>query len=155
MKINIGIEEKNRKEIASGLSKALADTYSLFLKTQNFHWNVTGPHFGSLHLTFETQYNELFQAADAIAERIRALGLPAPATYSEFMKLTSVKEAVGVPKADDMVKELVEGHETVARTVRSIYPVAQESRDEGTVDLLTERLQVHEKTAWMLRSLLE
>ena len=155
MKPNIGIEDGDRKELAQGLSKLLADTYTLFLKTHNFHWNVTGPMFQTLHLLFEEQYNELFQAADAIAERIRALGFPAPGSYSEYGKLTSIKEAVGVPKATTMIAELVEGHETITRTARSIFPAAEAANDEVTADLLTQRLQVHEKTAWMLRSLLD
>ena len=155
MKVNIGIDESSRREIADGLSKLLADTYTLFLKTHNFHWNVTGPMFQSLHVTFETQYNELFLASDAIAERIRSLGFPAPGSYSEFSKLTAVKEATTVPKANEMVRQLVEGHETLARTARSIFPAAEKGADEATIDLLTGRLDVHEKTAWMLRSMLE
>lgn len=155
MKPNIGIDEGSRKEIANGLSKLLADTYTLFLKTHNFHWNVTGPMFNTLHLMFETQYQELFTAADLVAERIRSLGFNAPGSYAEFSKITAVKEAVGTPKAMDMVKDLLEGHETVARTARSVFPSAQNGADEATVDLLTQRLQTHEKTAWMLRSFLD
>ncbi|GAC1449819.1 MAG: Dps family protein [Chamaesiphon sp.] len=155
MKLDIGIEENARKEIAEGLSRLLADTYTLYLKTHNFHWNVTGPMFQTLHLMFETQYNELALAVDLIAERIRALGFPAPATYSEFVRLSSIEENVGVPKAEEMIRLLVEGQESVARTARSVFPTAEEVNDQPTADLLTQRLQVHEKTAWMLRSLLE
>ncbi|HEY9811513.1 MAG TPA: Dps family protein [Halomicronema sp.] len=155
MKIDIGIEEKTRSEIAEGLSRLLADTYSLYLKTHNFHWNVTGPMFQTLHLMFETQYNELALAVDLIAERIRALGFPAPGTYSEFSRLSSIKETPGVPKAKEMIRLLVDDHETVARTARSLFPTVDEASDEPSADLLTQRLQVHEKTAWMLRSLLE
>jgi len=155
MKVNIGIDENARKEIAEGLSRLLADTYTLYLKTHNFHWNVTGPMFQTLHLMFEAQYNELALAVDLIAERIRALGFPAPATYSEFAQLSSIPETPGVPKAHDMIRLLVEGQEAVTRTARSIFPVIEEVNDEPTADLLTQRMQVHEKTAWMLRSLLE
>lgn len=153
--IDIGIPEESRKEIAEGLSRLLADTYSLYLKTHNFHWNVTGPMFQTLHLMFETQYNELALAVDLIAERIRALGFPAPGTYTDFSQLSSIPETPGVPKADEMIRLLVEGQESVARTARSIFPLAEKVNDEPTADLLTQRLQVHEKTAWMLRSLLE
>ncbi len=155
MAINIGIEEQDRKEIADGLSRVLADTYTLYLKTHNFHWNVTGPMFQTLHLMFETQYNELALAVDQIAERIRALGFPAPGTYSEFAKLTAIEETPGVPKAEEMIRQLVQGQETVARTARSLFDTLERVNDEPTADLLTQRLQVHEKTAWMLRSLLE
>lgn len=155
MKVDIGIGESERQEIAQGLSRLLADTYTLYLKTHNFHWNVTGPMFQTLHLMFETQYTELALAVDLIAERIRALGFPAPGTYSEFSKLSSIEETSGVPKADEMIRLLVAGQEAVARTARSIFPIADEANDEPTADLLTQRLQVHEKTAWMLRSLLE
>ena len=153
--IDIGINKKDRSEITGGLSRLLADTYSLYLKTHNFHWNVTGPMFQTLHLMFETQYNELWLATDLIAERIRSLGHFAPATYSEFSKLTSIKEAPGVPKAREMIKQLVEGHEAVTRTARSLFPQAEKASDEATADLLTQRIQLHEKTAWMLRSLLD
>jgi starvation-inducible DNA-binding protein len=153
--IDIGISEKDRKEIAAGLSKLLADTYSLYLKTHNFHWNVTGPMFQTLHLMFETQYTELALAVDLVAERIRALGFPAPGTYSEYAKLSSIKETAGVPKAQDMIKLLVDGQEAVVRTARSIFPTADAAHDEATADLLTQRIQLHEKTAWMLRSLLD
>jgi len=155
MNIDIGINEKDRSEIAFGLSKLLADTYSLYLKTHNFHWNVTGPMFQTLHLMFETQYNELALAVDLIAERIRSLGLPAPGTYSEFARLSSIRETSGVPKAEEMIQILVEGQEAIVRTARSVFPVAENATDEATVDLLTQRIQLHEKTAWMLRSLLE
>jgi len=154
-KIDIGIKDKDRKAIADGLSHLLADTYTLYLKTHNFHWNVTGPMFNTLHLMFEAQYNELALAVDAIAERIRALGVPAPGSYADFGKLTSIKEAKGVPSATDMIKQLVEGQEAVARTARKIFPIAESANDEPTADLLTQRLQIHEKTAWMLRSMLE
>ncbi|MDQ1610146.1 MAG: starvation-inducible DNA-binding protein [Pyrinomonadaceae bacterium] len=154
MAINIGIEEPDRREIAEGLSRLLADTFTLYLKTHNFHWNVTGPMFQTLHLMFEEQYNELWTANDLIAERIRALGVFAPATYKEFARLTSVAEEDGVPAATQMVRQLVEGHETAARTARSVINTAEKAGDAPTADLLTERLQVHEKTAWMLRSLL-
>lgn len=152
--INIGIQEDDRREIAQGLSNLLADTYTLYLKTHNFHWNVTGPMFRTLHLMFEEQYNELALAVDSIAERIRALGFPAPATYREFAKLSSISEEDGVPSAEDMIRKLVEGQEAVVRTARSLFPVLERSHDEPTADLLTQRMQVHEKTAWMLRSLL-
>ena len=155
MNIDIGISEKDRTEIASGLGKLLADTYTLYLKTHNFHWNVTGPMFQTLHLMFEKQYNELWLATDAIAERIRSLGAPAPGTYAEFARLSSIKETSGVPKAEEMIRLLVEGQEAVVRTARSLFPVVEKASDEATADLLTQRIQLHEKTAWMLRSLLE
>ena len=153
--IDIGISETNRKTIADGLSRLLADTYTLYLKTHNFHWNVTGPMFQTLHLMFETQYNELALAVDQIAERIRALGYPAPGTYADYSRLSSIKEEAGVPKAEDMIRLLVQGQEAVVRTARSIFPAVEEANDEPTADLLTQRMQIHEKTAWMLRSLLE
>jgi starvation-inducible DNA-binding protein len=155
MQIDIGINAKDRKKIAEGLSRMLADTYTLYLKTHNFHWNVTGPMFQTLHLMFMTQYNELWLATDEIAERIRALGFPAPGTYAEFGKLTSIKDTAGVPKAEDMIKLLVAGNETVARTAREVFPIVEKANDQPTADLLTQRMQVHEKAAWMLRSLLE
>jgi len=155
MNIDIGIDEKHREEIANGLSRVQADTYSLYLKTHNFHWNVTGPMFQTLHLMFETEYNELWTAVDLVAERIRALGFPAPGTYKQFAALTAIAEDEGVPAAQDMIKKLVQGHETVARTARAAFKVAEAAHDQPTCDLLSERLQVHEKTAWMLRSLLE
>jgi starvation-inducible DNA-binding protein len=154
MPINIGIEEGDRKQIAEGLSRLLADTFTLYLKTHNFHWNVTGPMFRTLHIMFEEQYNELWTASDALAERIRALGVYAPATYKEFTRLTSIKEEDGIPAATDMIRQLVEGHETAARTARTVFETAENASDAPTADLLTERMQVHEKTAWMLRSLL-
>lgn len=155
MEINIGINKKDREKIAQGLNHLLADTYTLYLMTHNFHWNVTGPMFNTLHLMFEGQYNELALAVDLIAERIRALGMPAPGTYSEFAKLTSIKEIKGNPEATKMIKHLVEGHEAVTRTARSIFKTVDAAADEPTADLLTQRMQLHEKTAWMLRSLLE
>ena len=154
MKIDIGIKETDRAKIAQGLSRLLADTYTLYLKTHNFHWNVTGPMFQTLHLMFEQQYNELALAVDAIAERIRALGFPAPGTYSEFGKLSSIEESKGVPAAEDMIRELVAGQEAVVKTARSVFPLVDKVNDEPSADLLTQRMQVHEKTAWMLRSLL-
>jgi starvation-inducible DNA-binding protein len=153
--IDIGISKKDRAAIADGLSKLLADTYTLYLKTHNFHWNVTGPMFQTLHLMFETQYTELALAVDLIAERIRALGFPAPGTYGEYARLSSIKETSGVPKAEAMIRMLVEGQEAVVRTARSIFPAAERATDEATADLLTQRIQLHEKTAWMLRSLLD
>ena len=153
--MDIGIKEQDRKAVAEGLSHLLADTYSLYLKTHYFHWNVTGPMFNTLHLMFETQYNELWLATDLIAERIRSLDVFAPGTYSQFAELSSIKESNGVPKANDMIAELVAGHEAVCRTARSVFPAAEKASDEATADLLTQRLQIHEKTAWMLRSLLE
>ena len=155
MPINIGIEEQDRREIAQGLSNLLADTYTLYLKTHHFHWNVTGPMFNTLHLMFMTQYNELWTATDLIAERIRALGFPAPGTYSEFGKLTSIKDTAGVPRAEEMIRLLVAGNEAVARTARELFPIVDKANDQPTADLLTQRLTVHEQTAWMLRSLLE
>lgn len=153
--INIGISDKDRKKIADGLSKLLADTYTLYLKTHNFHWNVTGPMFNTLHLMFEGQYTELALAVDLIAERIRALGYPAPGTYQAFAKLSSIAEEQGVPNATEMIQQLVAGQEAVTRTARSIFPVVDAASDEPTADLLTQRMQLHEKNAWMLRSLLE
>jgi starvation-inducible DNA-binding protein len=153
-KVNIGISETERGEIAKNLSRLLADTYSLYLKTHSFHWNVTGPMFQTLHLLFETQYTELWNATDVIAERIRSLDAFAPGTYSEFSKLTTIAEVKGVPAAQEMIAQLLDGHESVARTARSIFPIAEKGADESTMDMLTSRLQTHEKTAWMLRSLL-
>ena len=153
MKIDIGIDDKSRKDISAGLSRLLADTYTLYLKTHNFHWNVTGPMFNTLHLMFEEQYNELALAVDQIAERIRALGEPAPGSYKQYGVLSSIDEETGVPSAEDMIRQLVAGQEAVIRTARSVFPVAEEASDEPTADLLTQRMQVHEKTAWMLRAL--
>lgn len=155
MSINIGISEANRKLIANELSKLLADSYTLYLKTHNFHWNVTGPMFQTLHLMFEQQYTELATAVDLIAERIRALGVYAPGTYLEFTKLTSIKETNGVPASKEMIAQLVDGHEAVIRTARNAFSAVEEANDEASADLLTQRMQLHEKTAWMLRSLLE
>ncbi len=153
--IDTGISPKDREKIAQGLAKLLADTYTVYLKTHNFHWNVTGPMFNTLHLMFETQYNELWLATDLIAERIRSLGVYAPGTYAEIAKLASIKETAGQPKAERMVELLVEGNEAVVRTARTVIPFAEKAGDEPTLDLLTQRMQVHEKNAWMLRSLLE
>jgi len=153
--IDIGIKDQDRKAIADGLSRLLADTYTLYLKTHNFHWNVTGPMFQTLHLMFETQYNELALAVDLIAERIRALGYPAPGSYADYARLSSIKDAKGIPAAPKMIAELVAGQEAVVRTARSIFPAVEKASDEPTADLLTQRMQTHEKTAWMLRSLLE
>ena len=153
--IDIGISEKKRKAIAEGLSRLLADTYTLYLKTHNYHWNVTGPMFSTLHLMFETQYNELALAVDQIAERIRALGFPAPGTYKDFARLSSIEETDGVPSAEEMIADLVKGQEAVVRTARKVFPTMEKADDQPSVDLLTQRMQVHEKTAWMLRSLLE
>lgn len=153
--VDIGIPEASRKEIAKGVSKLLADTYTLYLKTHKFHWNVTGPMFQTLHLMFEQHYNELWTAVDLIAERIRALDEFAPGSYSEFSALSSIKEEKSNLKAEDMIRALVAGHEAVIRTARSIFLIAEKSSDQVTMDLLTQRMQIHEKTAWMLRSLLE
>ncbi|RMM53374.1 hypothetical protein ALQ77_05112 [Pseudomonas corrugata] len=155
MAIDIGISEEDRKSIVDGLSRLLSDTYVLYLKTHNFHWNVTGPMFRTLHLMFEEQYNELALAVDLIAERIRALGFPAPGAYSVYARLSSIKEEEGVPSAEDMIRQLVDGQEAVTRTARGIFPLLDKVSDEPTADLLTQRMQVHEKTAWMLRSLLD
>lgn len=152
-KIDIGIAEPERKKIADGLSKLLADTYTLYLKTQNFHWNVTGPMFQPLHSMFEGQYINLAEAVDLIAERIRALGFLAPATYKEFSKLTSIEEQTGDISADNMIKALILGQEAVDKTARALLPVVDKVNDQVTIDLLTQRMQYHEKTAWMLRSL--
>lgn len=152
--VNIGINEQDRKEIADGLARFLADTYTLYLKTHNFHWNVTGPMFETLHKMFEEQYMQLREAVDAIAERIRALGFPAPGTYAEFVKLASIKEEPGVPNAETMIQRLLEGHETAVRTARSLLPAIGRAHDEPTLNLVSDRMQAHEKTAWMLRSML-
>ena len=154
MGINIGMTDKQRETVAKGLSKLLADSYSLYLKTHNYHWNVTGPQFNSLHTMFEPQYTELAAAVDEIAERIRALGHLAPGSYSEFAKLSSIKDGDNTKSANEMIKDLVEGQEAVVRTCREIFPAADEAGDEPTADLLTTRMQLHEKNAWMLRSLL-
>ena len=154
MEINIGLSTEQRREIAGGLARLLADSYTLYLKTHNFHWNVTGPMFQTLHTLFETQYTELAIAVDDIAERIRALGEPAPGSYQQFAALSSISEETGVPSAQDMIRQLVEGQEAVARTARSVFPAADAAGDEPTADLLTQRMHIHEKNAWMLRSLL-
>jgi starvation-inducible DNA-binding protein len=153
--IDIGIPEAQRQQIAEGLGRVLADSTVLYAKTHGFHWNVTGPMFNTLHLMFMEQYTELWNALDEIAERIRALGCPAPFGGSTYSGLSSIPETHGVPAALEMVRELVQGHETVARTIRGVFAVAEEAGDQPTADLLTQRLQIHEKTAWMLRSLLE
>lgn len=153
--VDIGIEAADRAKIVKGLSAFLADSYLLYLMTHNFHWNVTGPHFNSLHNMFMQQYTEQWTALDEIAERIRALGHPAPGTYKQFVALTSIKEVEGVPKSDDMIRYLIEAQEATARTARALLPVADEANDQPTADVLTQRLNVHEKTAWMLRSLLQ
>jgi starvation-inducible DNA-binding protein len=154
--INIGISDKDRAAIAAGLGRLLADTYTLYLTTHNFHWNVTGPMFNTLHAMFMAQYTELWNAVDPVAERIRSLGHPAPGSYAQFGKLSSLRDApANPPKALEMVRILVEGHEAVARTARTVFPLADKAGDEPTADLLTQRLAVHEQTAWMLRSLLE
>jgi starvation-inducible DNA-binding protein len=154
MSIDIGISKKDRALLAQGLSRLLADSYTLYLKTHNYHWNVKGPLFNTLHLMFEQQYTELALAVDQIAERIRALGHPAPGSYAAFAKLTSIKEEQGTPSAKEMIKQLVVGQETVVRTARGVIPIASAAHDEPTADLLTQRMQIHEKNAWMLRSML-
>jgi len=153
--IDIGITDADRKKIAKGLSALLADSYTLYLMTHNFHWNVTGPQFNSLHNMFMGQYTEQWNALDIIAERIRALGFPAPGTYKEFVKLASIQEVEGVPKATDMVRHLVAAQEATARTARKLFPIVDAANDQPTADVLTQRIDIHEKTAWMLRSLLE
>jgi starvation-inducible DNA-binding protein len=154
MEINIGISSDQREEIANGLSRLLADTYTLYLRTHNYHWNVTGPQFATLHTLFETHYTELALAVDQIAERIRALGHRAPGSYREFSALSSIPEDDTTPSAEDMIRRLVEGQEAVVRTSRSVFPSVEAASDEPTADLLTQRMQIHEKNAWMLRSLL-
>lgn len=155
MQVNIGISESSREAIAARLSHLLADTYTLYLKTHNYHWNVTGPLFNTLHLMTEDQYTELAEAVDLIAERIRALGIRAPASYAEFAKLATVTESNGKENADEMIRQLVAGQEAVVRTARESLPAAEAANDQPTLDLLTQRMQVHEKTAWMMRSMLE
>ncbi|PKQ06109.1 MAG: DNA starvation/stationary phase protection protein [Alphaproteobacteria bacterium HGW-Alphaproteobacteria-12] len=155
MKVDTGIAANDRNDIAEGLSRVLADTYTLYLKTHNYHWNVTGPQFRSLHLMFEEEYRELWAATDEIAERIRALGESAPGTYAAFSKLTSLQEDNSVPNADQMVKNLVKGHEQVVKTARDLFGAASEAGDEVTADLMVQRMQIGEKTAWMLRSMVE
>jgi starvation-inducible DNA-binding protein len=152
---DIGISARDRALLAENLSRVLADTYSLYLKTHSFHWNVTGPMFQTLHLMFETQYTELALAVDLVAERIRALGHPAPGTYSEYARLSSIPETAGAPRADEMIELLLKANEAVARTARKAFSVADKANDQPTADLLTQRMDVHEKAAWMLRSLLD
>ncbi len=154
MEIDTGIPKQQREAIAEGLSHVLADTYTLYLKTHNYHWNVTGPMFQTLHLMFETQYTELALAVDLVAERIRALGVYAPGTYKALSRLSAIGEEDEVPKAEDMIRNLVKAHETLVRTARGVFPLADKAHDEPTADLLTQRMQVSEKNAWMLRSLL-
>lgn len=155
MKIDIGISDTHRKNIAEGLKNLLSDTFMLYLKTHGYHWNVTGPMFDTLHKMFMAQYTELWNAVDPIAERIRSLGFLAPGTNAEMNKLTKIKEDLKVPKAPEMIKNVIQGHETVIRTAREIFDIAEKGKDQATMDLLTQRLDIHEKTAWMLRSLLE
>ena len=154
-RIDIGINDRDRKKIAEGLSRLLADSYTLYLKTHNFHWNVTGPMFQTLHVMFMGQYTEIWNALDMIAERIRSLGYPAPGSYKQFVALSSIPEEEGVPKARDMIRQLVAGQEAVTRTAREVFKVVEKANDQPTADLLTQRMEVHEKNAWMLRSLLE
>ncbi len=154
-RIDIGISDADRAKIAEGLSRFLADSYTLYLMTHNFHWNVTGPMFNTLHQMFMQQYTEQWNALDMIAERIRALGHPAPGSNRDFAKLSSIEEPKGVPKATEMIRLLVAAQEATARTARSLFPIVEKANDQPTLDLLTQRLEVHEKTAWMLRSLLE
>ncbi|MDJ0751225.1 MAG: Dps family protein [Woeseiaceae bacterium] len=154
MELNTGIDRENRETIAAGLSRLLADSYTLYLKTHNYHWNVTGPQFNTLHQMFEEQYTELATAVDEIAERIRALGIKAPGSYTEFSNLTSIEEGTGEESAEDMIRQLAVGQETVVRTAREAFPAADVANDEPTADLLTQRMQSHEKNAWMLRSML-
>ena len=153
--IDIGIDPNQRKAIADGLAHLLADTYTLYLKTHNYHWNVTGPMFNTLHLMFETQYTELALAVDSIAERIRALGHAAPSSYAQYAKLSVIKETDSVPPAEKMIADLVKGQEAVVRTARRVLPISEKANDQPTIDLLTQRMNIHEKTAWMLRALLE
>jgi starvation-inducible DNA-binding protein len=155
VRVNIGIDTQQRVAIAEGLSRLLADSYTLYLKTHNFHWNVTGPMFNTLHLMFESQYTEMATAVDLIAERIRALGVPAPGSYQQFAALSSIAEETGVPNARAMIQQLVDGQESVVRTARRVYELAAGANDQPSADLLTQRMQLHEKNAWMLRSLLE
>lgn len=154
-KIDIGINEQDRTEIAEGLKKLLADSYTLYLQTHNFHWNVTGPQFRELHLMFEEHYTELAEAVDDIAERIRTLGVSAPGTYKAFAELSSIKEVDGIPSSQEMVVLLTEGHEKVVKTARQVLKLAQEADDESTASLVSDRMRIHEKTAWMLRATLQ
>ena len=154
MQLNIGINERDREAIASGQSRLLADSYTLYLKTHNYHWNVTGPQFNTLHQMFENQYTELATAVDEIAERIRALGVKAPGSYAAYAQLTNIEESVGDESAEEMIRQLAIGQETIVRTAREAFPAADAANDEPTADLLTQRMQIHEKNAWMLRSML-
>ena len=154
MELNTGIKKEDRESIAAGLSRLLADSYTLYLKTHNYHWNVTGPQFNTLHLMFEGQYTELAAAIDEIAERIRALGIRAPGSYREYAELTEIEEGDGKETAEEMIRQLAIGQETVVRTARAVFPAADAANDEPTADLLTQRMQLHEKNAWMLRSML-
>ena len=154
MELNIGIRQEDREAIAAGLSRLLADSYTLYLKTHNYHWNVTGPQFNTLHQMFEEQYTELAAAVDEIAERIRALGVKAPGSYQEYAELTRIEEGTGEEPAEEMIRQLAVGQETVVRTAREAFPAADKAHDEPTADLLTQRMQLHEKNAWMLRSML-
>jgi len=153
--MNTGISEEQQKAIAEGLARVLADSYTLYLKTHNFHWNVKGPMFTTLHTLFEQEYTDLAMAVDEIAERIRALGYSAPGSYKQFAELTTIEEETRVPQAEEMIRQLVVGQESVIATMRSIFPVADDAGDEATADLLTQRMRIHEKNAWMLRSHLE
>lgn len=155
MDIDIGIAQSNREKIAEGLANVLADTYVLYLKTHGYHWNVTGPMFNALHNMFETQYNELWTATDEIAERIRALGVFAPGSGAAFASRTSIEEASGVPDAKEMIRDLAKGHERVAKTAREAFPAAEDAGDQPSMDILTQRMQASEKTAWMLRAMLD
>jgi len=155
MDLNIGISENDRKAVAAELSQLLADTYTLYLKSHNYHWNVTGPMFQTLHLMFEEHYTEMWAAVDIVAERIRSLGEPSPGTYAEFSEMSTIAERVGVPEALEMVRDLVDGHEAVIRTARALVTTAESAGDPATADLATQRIEIHEKTAWMLRSLLQ
>ena len=152
--IDIGIDQEDRVAIANGLSRLLADSYTLYLTTHNFHWNVTGPMFNTLHQMFEQQYVELATAVDEIAERIRALGVVAPGSYTQFAELSAVQEERGVPSAEEMIAQLVRDQETIVRTARDVFPLTEASQDEPSADLLTQRMQIHEKTAWMLRAMI-
>ncbi|MGH8247295.1 MAG: Dps family protein [Gammaproteobacteria bacterium] len=155
MRLELGITEEQRQRIADGLAHLLADTYTLYLKTHNFHWNVTGPMFATLHALFEQHYTELAGAIDEIAERIRALGEPAPGSYRQFSELTSLSEESGTPSAQQMIRQLISDQEAIARTARRLFPLLESAGDQPSADLLTRRLQIHEKNAWMLRSLME
>ena len=154
MELNTGISKEHREKIAGGLARLLADSYTLYLKTHNFHWNVTGPQFNTLHQMFEEQYTELATAVDEIAERIRALGIRAPGSYTRFSAMTSIEEGEGSEPAEEMIRQLAIGQETIVRTAREVFPDADAANDEPTADLLTQRMQLHEKNAWMLRSML-